>query len=548
MKLNVKRTIYYYIAALAVVSLYGCSEEPAEILQPEPDYASVSLSSREIVMPEEGGQKTIFVATNREDWDVVCIEDWVDVSIEGGSVTFYVDGNTSEGGRIAVADVVAGTKPDIAKARFKIYQKGADTRNLSEEGTANCYIAGTEGSYRFDASVKGNGKFNGDGKSLYIDYLGVDIEGAAYADLAWEATYDGDKTRSTYIIDGYPVYSAEEKAVYFSTGQTEGNALVCVRNAEGDILWSWHIWVTDDAVGVSTGNSLEWMDRNIGALTNFPDDISNRGMLYQWGRKDPFLPSPAPYMEVPYHVYDEEGYLMETEEEYYAKQEQIESARMVLNINNTQTGNGFLSWEYLGVAPVALEAPGNIEYAVKHPTTVLGCRVDIPIGEYVFDWYLQQDLPSASGAMMQSQSELWGNAESGSDYKTIFDPCPPGYAVPPRGAFGQIPEGYACAYVDRDWERNDYGWTWKGGNGDYFPSTGNLDVSGLIGETSEKMLYWTAEYFGSGAAGFGKAAMLFVAYNEVYYGVYPILDEAEAAAWYSYGAKCFAAPVRCVKE
>ena len=104
MKLNVKRTIYYYIAALAVVSLYGCSEEPAEILQPEPDYASVSLSSREIVMPEEGGQKTIFVATNREDWDVVCIEDWVDVSIEGGSVTFYVDGNTSEGGRIAVAD------------------------------------------------------------------------------------------------------------------------------------------------------------------------------------------------------------------------------------------------------------------------------------------------------------------------------------------------------------------------------------------------------------------------------------------------------------
>ena len=49
-------------------------------------------------------------------------------------------------------------------------------------------------------------------------------------------------------------------------------------------------------------------------------------------------------------------------------------------------------------------------------------------------------------------------------------------------------------------------------------------------------------------SGFGKAATLFVAFNEVYYGIYPILDAAEAAAWYSYGAKCFAAPVRCVKE
>ena len=150
--------------------------------------------------------------------------------------------------------------------------------------------------------------------------------------------------------------------------------------------------------------------------------------------------------------------------------------------------------------------------------------------------------------MMQSQSDLWGYAVEGADYKTIFDPCPPGWAVPPFGAFDEIPAGYACSYVDREWEREAYGWTWKGGNGDFFPSTGNLDVSGLIGETSEKLLYWTAETFGSGNNGFGKAGMLFVAYNELYYGIYPILDGAEAAAWYSYGAKCMAAPVRCVKE
>lgn len=525
--------------------LAACSQ-PAEILYPEADFASVKLSSGSAVISEDGGEKTVFVATNREEWDVQCIEDWVDISIEDNKITVYVDENPDKNSRLAVVDVIAGTKPDVAKARLKVLQKGAATADLSADGTANSYIAHTNASFRFDASVKGNGA--DDGNTFYIGYHGLEITEAAYADLAWESTFDADKTRSTKIISGAPVYSQEEQTVYFSTGEIQGNAVISVHDAEGEILWSWHIWVSDEPVKTSKGNGLEWMDRNLGALNNDPEDIANRGMLYQWGRKDPFLPSPAAYREVPFHTYDEEGNLLETEEEYYAIQAQIEQARVALNISNNQTGDGSLEWEYVSVAPVALQAPGNIEHSVQNPTTFLGCRTDIPIGEYVFDWYLQQDLVGKNGSLQQSQSDLWGYAQAGTAYKTIFDPCPPGYAVPPRGAFDDIQDGYACTYVDREWERNAYGWTWKGGNGDYFPSTGNLDVSGLIGETSEKMLYWTAETFGSGASGFGKAATLFVAFNEVYYGIYPILDAAEAAAWYSYGAKCFAAPVRCVKE
>ena len=525
--------------------LAACSQ-PAEVLYPEADFASVKLSSGSAVISEDGGEKTVFIATNREEWDVQCIVDWVDISIEDNKITVYVDENPDKDSRLAVIDVIAGTKPDVAKARLKVLQKGAATADLSADGTANSYIAHTNASFRFDASVKGNGA--DDGNTFYIGYHGLEINEAAYADLAWESTFDADKTRSTKIISGAPVYSQEEQAVYFSTGEIQGNAVISVHDAEGEILWSWHIWVSDEPVKTSKGNGLEWMDRNLGALNNDPEDIANRGMLYQWGRKDPFLPSPAAYREVPFHTYDEEGNLLETEEEYYAIQAQIEQARVALNISNNQTGDGSLEWEYVSVAPVALQAPGNIEHSVQNPTTFLGCRTDIPIGEYVFDWYLQQDLVGKNGSLQQSQSDLWGYAQAGTAYKTIFDPCPPGYAVPPRGAFDDIQDGYACTYVDREWERNAYGWTWKGGNGDYFPSTGNLDVSGLIGETSEKVLYWTAETFGSGASGFGKAATLFVAFNEVYYGIYPILDAAEAAAWYSYGAKCFAAPVRCVKQ
>ena len=540
-----KRVLYTIIfAALAAIA---CKEVTPEVLQDQAQCASVSLSSASVVLTMQSQSKTIFVASNRSEIDVKCSADWLDISVEDGKIVLYADENSEVTDRLAIVDVVAGAEPDTAVERLKVLQKGEGSQYLSAEGTANCYIAHSCASYSFDATVKGNGK--GDGYSNYILKHGVKIKGATYATLAWEATYDGDKTRSTKIIEGEPLYNTEDGRVYFTTGESEGNALITIHNGAGETLWSWHIWVTDATPMVSYGKRLDWMDRNLGALTNAIGDIANRGMLYQWGRKEPFLPSYVEYMTVPRHSYDDNYNLLETEEEYYAIQAEIERVREQVNLVNTQVGNGNCTWNYVGnVPPVALEAPGNIEYAIQHPTTILGCRVDIPIGEYLFDWYLQQDLVGSGGMMQQSQSLLWGNAVAGTDYKSIFDPCPVGYAVPPCGAFGTLESGYACTYVDSEWQMSDHGWIWRGGNGDYFPSTGNLDVSGLIGETGERILYWTAETFGSGAEGFGKSATLFEAFNDVYYGVYPILDPVEAGAWYSYGARCYAAPVRCVKE
>lgn len=535
------------VMAVAIMFVVGCTDNTPSIDGVEPLFASVELSSRSAVMTQSGGEKKIFVATNREVWDVICEAEWVDISIEENSLTLFVDENDTDESRMAVIEVIAGSENDTAKARFKLMQSGAEVSDLSAAGKANCYIANTGATFRFDASVKGDG-VGGDGNSQYIRTFGIAINDAAYADLVWEATFDGDKTRSCDIIAGSPIYSPEEKAIYFTTGKREGNALIAVYDQGGSILWSWHIWVTDDEISTSAGNGLVWQDRNLGASSNTPGEVDNRGLLYQWGRKEPFLPSSAPYIEVPQHHLDENFEIDESEEEYNRVQEAIVAAREKVNVNNTQVGDGSGKWVYAGfVAPVALNAPGNIDYALRHPTTFLGCRVDIPIGEYVFDWYLQQDLQGSTGAMMQASSYLWGSADQSRAYKSLFDPCPAGYAVPPQGAFGEVPDGYACTDVNKEWTKQDFGWTWSGGNGDHFPSTGNFDVSGLIGETAERLLYWTAKSYGSGTNGFGKAGTLFVAFDEVYYGVYPILDGAEAAAWYSYGARCYGAAVRCVK-
>ena len=544
--LTMKR-LYTYICTLTAILVTGCGSDTTEIIYPEPDFANLELSSKSAVMESDGGVKEIFISTNRDEWSVECSADWVDFSIEKNSLTLYVDENLQGEERMAVLDIVAGKTPDTAVARFKLTQLGGAAIDLSESSAANCYIVPTSTSAKLRADIRGNGVE--DGNSRYMATYGAEILDGSYADVIWEATFDGDKSRSVRIIDGTPIYSADNKHIYIRTGDVEGNALVGIFSGEGELLWSWHIWVTNDKIEHSTANGLEWMDRNIGALTTSMSDISNRGMLYQWGRKEPFLPSPAEYVEMPTHSYDEEFNLTESEEEFYAIQDQIESLRVGLNINNMQSGDGKYEWQYADYpAPIALNAPGNIDYAIEHPTTILACRTDIAIGEYIFDWYMQQDITNSSGVMLQSASNLWGDAEAGRQYKTIFDPCPPGYCVPPRGAFGEIPKDYACLIVDDEWSKEPYGWRWSGGNNDFFPSTGNFDVSGVIGETSERLLYWTAESFGGGTAGFGKSATLFVTFNKVFYGIYPLLDETLAESWFSYGARAYTASVRCVRE
>ena len=104
---------------------------------------------------------------------------------------------------------------------------------------------------------------------------------------------------SREIIDGAPVY--KEGYVAFATGRSQGNAVIAVKDINGNILWSWHIWVCDDEITahdhINPANEVvaQIMDRNLGALNNEPMDVDNRGMFYQWGRKDPFMPARSAY-------------------------------------------------------------------------------------------------------------------------------------------------------------------------------------------------------------------------------------------------------------
>ncbi|WP_108821355.1 hypothetical protein [Dysgonomonas sp. Marseille-P4361] len=94
-------------------------------------------------------------------------------------------------------------------------------------------------------------------------------------------------------------YNAEKQEIEFtrsSTGSTtKGNAVIALYDKEnGNVLWSWHIWVTDQPKEerFTQQNNLVWLDRNLGATetttTTNGNSYKHKGLLYQWGRKDPF--------------------------------------------------------------------------------------------------------------------------------------------------------------------------------------------------------------------------------------------------------------------
>lgn len=99
-----------------------------------------------------------------------------------------------------------------------------------------------------------------------------------------------------------------------STTKKMGNAVVAVtRNpgtylgegGRGEILWSWHIWVTDRMKFYSPNNEKPmetrllsgpkgdescsyFLDRDLGAIDFEPDNPNSLGLFYQWGRHTPF--------------------------------------------------------------------------------------------------------------------------------------------------------------------------------------------------------------------------------------------------------------------
>ena len=192
------------------------------------------------------------------------------------------------------------------------------------------------------------------------------------------------------------------------TNGMKGNALVAIRKKSsptmGDILWSWHLWVTDYDPYVEmtpvAGNYLyavpngeihryagdTWasaqyanafiMDRDIGAVAarGVPDSF---GLLFQIGRKDPFRYQKA----------------------------------------------GFKTADSTGEPPEEERTKRNIRYGVHNPNTI------VLNSNYTSDWTLHDNFLSVRDNWLDPKYFDHGGDNCEPD-KSIYDPCPPGWRIP----------------------------------------------------------------------------------------------------------------------
>lgn len=318
-------------------------------------------------------------------------------------------------------------------------------RPLDEMGPANCYMVQYEGDYYFDATIPGNG----------VETPGVEYPGPLKpkeAVLLWQDT--PNLISSIDLVDGKVLFSITQP-------RSMGNAVIAVTDGE-NIIWSWHIWKLDfHMFSREADNGYTLMELNLGA-TYSTTGPSSYGMLYQWGRKDPFPGSPVGEGDVntmPCPLYDIDGNPVEILKSSYTSLEQ-----------------------------------NTLEYATAHPTTVISNYAQYSTNR---DW------------LVESNDALWGCPNPDEPgVKTIYDPCPAGWRLPPADAFKYVtPSGgyeeqvsgfrvgiaFICGWFVMIDEYND---TYS-----YFPAAGRYDGSyamlygSVVGKWGN---YWSSAPYGPG--------------------------------------------------
>lgn len=299
--------------------------------------------------------------------------------------------------------------------------------DLSEEGTANCYIVSEADTYTF-RMTKGNSS------EVVTPVFSVSV--------LWES-FDTDEI--PHVGDLIKSVTFKDDRMIFRTADSfhEGNAVIAAHNAAGTIVWSWHIWMTDRPQEIQClRNGSVIMDRNLGATESKPGDDHYRtfGLLYQWGRKDPFL-----------------------------------------NFRSTPPGYGEMystgNWTSTG-------AGHGIENSIKSPMAFF------IVSQYL-DTY--EDCDWAHTYRSGDYFRPYPDNTRWQETKTIYDPCPSGWKVPTGGTEGfwvhaGFPNGEGVHPVA------DGGMTFGAPYCEpevYFPIADTRQYDGTMNTNDQSSYYWT---------------------------------------------------------
>lgn len=284
-----------------------------------------------------------FIASTTDSWINITSSP---VNVQNGNIVYNVSQNNKEAlFRTGKITITAGSLVHEVEVRQYL--------------GANCEIIAPSGTKQISA--------------LFANADGVErvTNAALQAEVLWQ---DAAGVISNVATSG----SGKNTIITVNAGSTSGNAVIAIKNGS-TILWSWHIWVTSLDLGMAVShkshNGTEFMDRNLGAITDNQNAAGTLGLLYQWGRKDPFPGAGTTTANTQKAIVDGSG-----------------------------------SSTSITVANVSVAA--NFDNAIKNPMTFYYSA------EYPwYNWYGLEDV----------NNSLWSDTEGN---KTAYDPCPQGWRVP----------------------------------------------------------------------------------------------------------------------
>lgn len=538
-------------------------------------FSSPDLATNTLTFPAEGGTELFEItsvattaasngttSTSDEEWHV---EYWDEATstwkkgLPGGYGLTEPAGAHNQikdlahipGGTAQTWGLQAGKRVDgstgVQTMRAKRYPAtGTDYYDLSTEygsrNTANCYIIDGYGKFKLPL-VYGNAILNGatnssaytetpqtqgtnKGATLNVFYnykdnhisspyikddTGVSLDDMT-ADIVWmDETSLLDYSSMTILKEdhGYLAFEVDYDCV------RPGNAVVAVKDGNGDIMWSWHLWFTnlpvkkEDAItGITQGGyTFGLMQYHIGRrleeleVVN-PGDLTYKiravqnatgkeiqtstvtqssgstriqasNLYFQFGRKDPV---PGLYAD---------------------------PTSSTLKVIRMETDIEKLGYEYTRQSSATLQTMG---YAIQHPNMYIQGASQgwmLPNGQSptTASATLQQWLYDYAMACWNPAWRLSNTSNYDKPIKSIYDPCPYGYVVPSdlardwSGAQSVSLDIGESEYNEKINGNKMYIYTYSGtysGKQVQFPLTGRRKVDGLADNFNKYGYSWTS--------------------------------------------------------
>lgn len=320
-------------------------------------------------------------------------------------------------------------KSTLSNVDLSMVDNAGNTR--SQRTTANCYLVHNPGTYKIPL-VYGNAIKNGETNSLAYcaeasgDNIRAVLVNHADAEITdpWlknnSATPDGAELLWQDVNGMITAVGIDGDFLTFTVaGEAAGNAVIAAKKGS-DIVWSWHVWVTDETLSATTevnasshtyavtGVNVGWVSDKVnttyqgstcvvratcnGVTLEFtvqqPNHVAStfsngRNPYYQWGRKDP---------EIPMNLFTN----------YNCNTYNISGGAVT-----TSSGNTITTFSGANTIGTTIKNPQKHYYNSSN------------YGPYNESKYNYWDINQNSTGAISTPTK-----------KTIYDPCPPDFCVP----------------------------------------------------------------------------------------------------------------------